>query len=266
MDLIGSQGPLAATLYPGKSPGLVFACGSGLADQEGNDQDVGFAPLGQLAQQLIELGLASLRFDRQGVGGSPGSFAGPEQTVADLLAVVEQARALLGPDLILVGHGEGAGLATLAATRTPCQGLILLAPPATFVRDLIEYASLAENTLLDTPPDDHRAALAALQDHYRERKHLFLFRPVLQVTCPILLIHGTMDWVFPTAESEQIACELTKIDKPPTLAILPDLDHWLVQTQTYRDLRANLQPHWLVDRRVAQTIRDWWDQCVDQGL
>ncbi|WP_287128966.1 S9 family peptidase [Candidatus Cyanaurora vandensis] len=256
MQLSVTRGHLHAEISPG-TPGVVFACGSALADRDGNDQDVGFAPLKQLAEQLTALGIGSLRFDRRGVGLSPGDFAGPEQTVQDFLTVIDQARELIGPELVLLGHAEGAGLAILAAGRTPCRGLILLAPPATFVRDLIEYGGMAEETLASTPKALHQEELTQLQAQYRARRRLFLLKPVLQVDCPILLIHGTMDWVYPPVESEQIAAELTKTGKPPTLAILPDLDHWLVQTQTWRSLEENLRPHWQVDARVSQQVCDW---------
>ncbi|WP_218082743.1 alpha/beta hydrolase family protein [Anthocerotibacter panamensis] len=256
------DGALAGELVAGAPPGVVFACGSALADRDGNDQDVGFAPLGQLALQLGDQGVSSLRFDRRGVGESAGNFAGPQQAVEDFLKVVEQAAQLpeIGPDPVLLGHAEGAGMAVVGAGRTAVRGLVLIAPPATMIHELISYGSLAQAALAQAPLEEHPDVLQKLQDEYRARSRPFLFRPVLRVACPVLILHGTMDWVFPPAEAEQIAAELERSGRRVTLEILPGLDHWLVSTRHWRALEDNLSPGWPVDPSVAQRIAHWiWE-------
>ncbi len=246
---------LHATAYPG-TIGVVFACGSALADRDGNDQDVGFRPLAQLAEQLALQGMGSLRFDRRGVGQSSGDFAGPEITLQDFDQVLNLARQHF-QHLVILSHAEGCGLGTLGALRHQVQGLILMAPPASSATALWGYGVAAEEALCLAPREHQPQALAVVQQNYRDRKPLFLFRPVLQVACPVLVIHGLMDWVFPPAESEQIAHELQKIGKPSTLVLLPGVDHWLIQTDHYRSLDQNLESHWHIDPEVALVLGRW---------
>ncbi len=259
IDFIVAGASLAGELVTGQAPGIILAYGSALADRDGNDQDVGFRPLGQLAEQLAQQGVSSLRLDRRGVGRSSGDFGGPQQAVEDFMEILKQAQSLpeLGEEPILLGYAEAAGLALLGAQKIRCRGLILIAPPATTMSDLLGYGSLCQSVLSAADPLEHSRLLTMIQTEYRQRKRLFLFRPVLQVTCPILLIHGAMDWVYPPVESEQIAEELAKAGKSCTLEILPDLDHWLVQTQHYRTSQENLSPGWQVDPRVAEMIAQW---------
>jgi pimeloyl-ACP methyl ester carboxylesterase len=245
---------LAGEALPGDLPGVVFACGSALTDQDGNDQDVGFAPLAQLAQQLASLGLSSLRFDRRGVGRSPGEFGSAQEAIEDFNAVIQGAEGLVGEQPFLLGHGEGVGLAIMGALQIPCRGLILLAPPAASVRDLFDYQREAEELLLDAAD---LSLLPELQARYQSRKRLFMLKPLLRVNCPVLLVHGANDWVYPPAESEQIAAEFQKINQPATLKILDGLDHWFVHSLSYRTSSENLHSSWKVDPQLAQVIWEW---------
>jgi putative redox protein len=71
-----------------------------------------------ISTALAEAGIATLRFDFTGLGGSGGDFANSDFTsnVSDLVAAADWLRSNHGPPAILVGHSLG-GAAVLAAAQ-----------------------------------------------------------------------------------------------------------------------------------------------------
>ncbi|MGC4892743.1 serine aminopeptidase domain-containing protein [Micromonospora sp. DT31] len=128
-------GTLALPDGPGPHPAALLLPSFGATDRDG---DLRHLPLGiqrQLAAALAGAGIASLRYDRRGVGGSTGEFlrTGFHDNVDDAAAVFAALRAdpaVNGGRLFLVGHGEGALTSiALAARGVPVAGLVLLAAP-----------------------------------------------------------------------------------------------------------------------------------------
>lgn len=136
---------LAGTItdVPAPSGAALLIVGSGRTDR---DSDVRL-PLHQvlrggitrsLARSLAAAGIASLRFDKRGVGASGGDYftAGMEQRASDArAALAELARRYPGLPLLAIGHSEGTYYAAqLAAGMTgsagPVAGAALLAGPA----------------------------------------------------------------------------------------------------------------------------------------
>ncbi|MFG0318022.1 MAG: alpha/beta fold hydrolase [Planctomycetota bacterium JB042] len=72
----------------------------------------------RIARALAERGVAVLRFDFTGLGGSEGEFANERfsSNVDDLVAAAAHLRATIGAPALLVGHSLG-GAAVLAAAR-----------------------------------------------------------------------------------------------------------------------------------------------------
>jgi alpha/beta superfamily hydrolase len=88
--IIDGDPPLAGTLtLPDRDrpvPAVVIASGSGPLDRDSNHRRARFDVARQLAVALAEAGLASLRYDKRGVGESPGDWraAGLHDNVDDL--------------------------------------------------------------------------------------------------------------------------------------------------------------------------------------
>jgi pimeloyl-ACP methyl ester carboxylesterase len=85
---------------------------------------VGHAVFRVLAHALAEAGIASLRFDKRGVGESGGDFAsaGPADFVADVVGAMEYAVGRTGVPherVGLIGHSEGGMVALTAAAERP---------------------------------------------------------------------------------------------------------------------------------------------------
>ena len=103
-------------------PVVLLVAGSGPTDRNGNNPGGGHNDAHRkLAQALAQQGIASVRYDKRGIAAS---FAATpherdlsvERYVADVVAWVQQLRGdKRFSQVILVGHSEGALIATLAA-------------------------------------------------------------------------------------------------------------------------------------------------------
>ena len=83
-----------------------------------------------LARAFGELGMATLRFNFRGVGGSSGVFDHGNGETDDVLAAIHWVRARRPQDQIwLAGFSFGAYVALRASARTDVSQLVLVAPP-----------------------------------------------------------------------------------------------------------------------------------------
>ncbi|MBM3776207.1 MAG: alpha/beta hydrolase [Acidobacteria bacterium] len=118
---------------PKGTPAVLLVTGSGPQDR--NEAIAGHRPFLVLADRLTRLGLAVLRVDDRGVGGSTGDLgkATLEDLAQDALAGVGylKGRKEIDPARIgLIGHSEGGLVAPMAAAgSTDLAFLVLLAAP-----------------------------------------------------------------------------------------------------------------------------------------
>jgi hypothetical protein len=120
-------GTLTLPQGPGPFPGVVLVSGSGPQDRD--ESLMGHKPFLVLADHLTRHGIAVLRYDDRGVGGSTGTFsaATSEDFTSDALAAVAylEARSDVGPAGI-VGHSEGGLVGPLAAVRSPGVAFVVM--------------------------------------------------------------------------------------------------------------------------------------------
>lgn len=87
----------------------------------------------RIAEQLTINGIAVLRFDFTGLGGSEGDFANTHfsSNVADLLAAADHLRKTHGAPAILIGHSLGGCAVLAAAHQIPeARAVVTIAAPA----------------------------------------------------------------------------------------------------------------------------------------
>jgi len=127
------QGSLLLPKSERAVPVALLIAGSGPTDRDGNNPAGRNDSLKRLAQGLAKMGVASLRYDKRGIGASQA--AGPDERglsvegyVSDALAWGEKLKG--DPrfsELILIGHSEGALIASLAAPKSEAAALISIA-------------------------------------------------------------------------------------------------------------------------------------------
>jgi hypothetical protein len=151
-----------------RPPAVLLIAGSGPTDRDGCSQSVAAPYLRNLADGLAARGIASLRYDKRGVGRS-AAVAPAEQDlrfdhyVADAERLLTWLRGRGDLGLIAVaGHSEGGLVAMRALAGTAADRLVLLAPPGrpfgAVVRDQLRATALPPSLL-----DEALAVLGALE-------------------------------------------------------------------------------------------------------
>ena len=120
----------------GTFPGVLLVPGSGQIDRNENAKKLAIDAFGEIATDLANKGIASLRYDKRGVGESQGDFwsTGFYDNVSDAataLHVLKFNEYIQPEHVFILGHSEGAIITTrLAATGADVAGVILLAGTA----------------------------------------------------------------------------------------------------------------------------------------
>lgn len=121
-----------------RAPAVVFLHGSGGEGRWASRY---------LATQFAAHGIASLIFDKRGVGGSSGDWrlAGPADLVADAVAAVASLRdePRIDPRRIGIhGHSQGGTLAPMVAVRSPHVAFVIASAAAGLPMDSVEVFSV----------------------------------------------------------------------------------------------------------------------------
>jgi uncharacterized protein len=125
-------GALTRVAAPGASPAALLLNGSGALDRDSNMPGQALNVANALAGALAAHGIASLRYDKRGVGESAGDYlsTGFHDETADALAALAVVRESAGVDpsrIAIIGHSVGATIAIrLAAARDWLAGIVLL--------------------------------------------------------------------------------------------------------------------------------------------
>jgi alpha-beta hydrolase superfamily lysophospholipase len=279
-----------------KVPGVVLVAGSGPTDRDGNNALVPerIDLLKQIAELLAEAGIATLRYDKRGIGASTprphGTLAEQERFFSwdNFVGDVAAAQAeLVKHDEIkpyataLLGHSEG-GLLVLAAAptiaRNPPHGMVLLATPgrplgeilraqiARGAPNLVAAAGQAMAAIQATGhvPSDLPRELEALFPSYGGPflQRLLSFDPaqaLLRSRLPCLLLQGTADrQVVPMEDVQPLIDALGKRDAPGEAAIVPSVSHnlKLVQWPTDAGFGGPIAP------AIASKLSAWMKQLL----
>jgi putative redox protein len=183
----------------------------------------------RIAARLVDHGIAVLRFDFTGLGGSDGEFANTNfsSNVADLEAAANYLRAAHGPPALLVGHSLGAAAVLAAAGDIPdAKAVATIAAPsdAQHVVGLfqeripeIEARGEAEVTLAGRSFTIKRQFLA---DAAEQR----LLDKVAALRRPLLVLHSPRDTTVDIANAGRI---FAAAKHPKSFISLDHADHLL---------------------------------------
>jgi alpha-beta hydrolase superfamily lysophospholipase len=153
----------------------VFLHGSGPQDRDENSPGLALHVFDTLAADLAAVGVASLRYDKRGVGQSTGELlnASVHDLAADARAAVRFARRVYetaGLPVYLVGHSEGSILALLlAGDEPPPAGMILLSPSVTPMEDVLRRQAAGVQATIERLPAAERQRLG-IPDGFDQRQ------------------------------------------------------------------------------------------------
>jgi uncharacterized protein len=122
-------GTLTVPQGRGPFPAVVLISGSGPQDRD--ETVFGFKPFRMIADNFTRQGIAVLRYDDRGMGGSTGDTekATSEDLAGDVIAAVAllRARPDIKPQAIgVMGHSEGGIIGPIVATRSPDVSFVIL--------------------------------------------------------------------------------------------------------------------------------------------
>ena len=295
---VPGEPPLAGTLTlpdsPRPAPAVLLASGSGPLDRDSNHRRARFDVSRQLAHALAAAGLASLRYDKRGVGGTPGDWraAGFTDNVDDLGRALETLAARPEVDagrVLLAGHSEGALLAAAVGSRAdgqlgvPVAGLALLAMSATPGEELLRWQARRIAPTLPAPvrgllrllridleakvAANHARIKATTTDvariggarlNARWHREFLAHDPrgdLARITVPVLALTGDEDLQVP---ADDLAVLAATVPGPVEVHRVPDLTHTLrrqVRAPSMRRYREELRRP--VDPEVLATVVAW---------
>jgi len=290
-DLVTPTGTISGTLTlpaaTGPSPVVLIVAGSGPTDRDGNSAGLRADSYRLLADALAAVGIASVRYDKRGIGLSASAMSG-EATLRfeDLVADAAGWLAKLVADtrfgtVAIAGHSEGSLIGMLAAQRGNCSAFVSLAGPGFPAADELRRQlapQLATSPELAAASDRILTALVAGRTADDVPQPLMvLYRPSVQpyliswfrydprvviakLEMPCTIVQGTNDVQIPVADARALAAAQPRAK----LVLIDGLTHVLKDASAatvveqiktvYQDPSLPIDPG--VVRAIAETLRD----------
>ncbi len=255
---------------------IVTITGSGQEDRDSAIGLEGYRPFRQIADSLARNGIATLRMDDRGMGGSGGTFKG--STSEDFgedaragLAYLRTRPEIRANRLGVLGHSEGAVITPIVADKEPTlRAIVLLAGVAEPARSALHFQmkNLIEHDAKLTPAqrESRIAAIPARIDSMMAAdpwlKFFLTYDPAAtmrRVKTPVLILTGSNDQ---QAAPEQVALEEAAFksggNKDVTARVIPGLNHLFVEDDDgFPGNYAKLPPPVMMRAEVVKIITDW---------
>lgn len=271
----------------------LFIGGSGAHDRHGRSGpiDLGYD---QLLDGLCRRGVASLRYDKRGMGGTPigndvltyGFEALVDDTRRCLAAARDEARSL-GVPLVGVGHSEGGLVALRLADDPEVSGVVLLAVAARPIdeviieqvrargldwgldqlvvegqvaefRQFIEAVMSADEAQWEAIGVAPRVlARAADARYYRELLAADPLALVAAVQRPMLIVHGEADLQVPVTDAARLAEFAVSSGRTAQLLVVPGVNHLLKSAATPPSIAEYYDRRRRVSRVVIDGVANW---------
>jgi len=285
IDLATPNGTIAGTLLLPATcpcPVVLIIAGSGPTDRDGNSPLLPGAnnSLKYLAEALAAKGIASVRYDKRGIGASRAAMQGGEAELRfdDYVDDAAGWLAKLRADhrfttVSVVGHSEGSLIGMIAARRAKADAFVSIAGAGRRAGAIIheqlaarvppELLAAADRTIAQLErgetPDSAPPALGAL---FRPSVQPYLISwfkydpaaEIAKLTIPTLIVQGTTDIQVSVADAKALGAAQPKA----TLVIVDGMNHVMksvpadqaAQVKSYGDPTLPVVPQ-LVDAIAA---------------
>ena len=228
-------------------PLVIIVAGSGPTDRDGNNPLLagrGYV-YRQIAEELKEAGIATLRYDKRGIGKSSGALQREEDLRFDYFVndVVSWAELLKSDErftkLVILGHSEGSLLGILAAGQIEVDGLITAAGAGRDMADVLleqfsrqpdPYRSEAEeiiealregNMVSDVSEELYGAFRSSIQPFLISCMQYDPGKEIGKLDIPILIIQGTTDIQITVEDARKLA----NANEVAELVIIDGMNH-----------------------------------------
>jgi pimeloyl-ACP methyl ester carboxylesterase len=277
-------------------PAVLLISGSGPVDRNSNAKRLPIDVMGQIAAHLAGHGITSLRYDKRGVGQSDGDYlsTGFNDNISDARAALTALRARPEVDadqVVVVGHSEGALIASVLAADEQLAGVALLAGAATNGKDVLRWQAQQVAATLPKPvkllmklfrqdlvrmqtkrlariesSTDDAIRIQFVKLNAKWFREFMSFEPVAalrQAAVPVLAITGTKDIQVNPAD---VALMDQVVQTPFTGHLVDDVTHLLrtepgtASVRTYK--KQARQP---LDERVTELLTDWMTTHTKNG-
>ena len=255
---------------------VITISGSGPQDR---DEFLGFGdfrPFRQLADSLARRGIAVLRMDDRGVGGSTGAFkhttsAEFAEDIRAGLAYLRSRPEIDGRRLAVVGHSEGAVIAPMVADAEPSvRGIVLLAGVARPVMSTLRMQMINninhDLKLTAAGRDSAITMIPARIDTMMAAdpwmKYFLTYDPTVtarRVRTPVLIITGANDQQAPPDQvAEQEAAFRAAGNVDVTAHVIPGVNHlFVVDPDGFPGNYTKLPAPVRVKAEVMGEVVDW---------
>lgn len=271
-------------------PCVLFITGSGKVDRDENHKKLKMDAFRQISARLAENGIASLRYDKRGVGESRGDYwsTGFHDNTADALCglgFLKTRNDIRHDKVFLLGHSEGAiQSARIAGKGAEIAGAVLVAGTARSGEEVMKWqgeqvfrtlkgfnAWLIKLLRID-PAKAQQKNLDKLKKTTRDTvrmqrvakinakwmREFLAYDPsedLARISVPVLAVTGGKDLQTPPADLERMA-ELVKA--PFESHVIPDMSH-IMRTDPGEPSLSHYreQVKRPVDSRLMDIVTDW---------
>ena len=252
---------------------LIIA-GSGPTDRDGNSGGLKMNYLKMLAEGLYENNIASIRYDKRGIGASvmPG-LKEDDLTFSDFISdaelwmdkIMDDSR--FG-DIVVIGHSEGSLIGMIASQNKKPNKFISIAGPgitmlATIRRQLKDQPpyilSMSEpileklekgQTVDSVPPLLNSLFRQSVQNYLISVSKYDPLVEISKLKCPVMIVQGTTDIQIEVLDAEKLA----ESNKNSKLLIIEGMNHILKEAPENRLL--NIQTYGNPDLKIKEGLVD----------
>lgn len=240
-------------------PVVLIIAGSGATDRDGNQPQLKNDSLKLLAHALAAEGIASLRYDKRGIGESAAAGAKEEQLRFEMyVGDAVQWAGMLREDsrfsrVGLIGHSEGSLIGMIATKQTKIDAFVSIAGLGRAAQEILRIQLSAQL------PKQLRAKFERILDELAAGRVVadappelaFLFRPTLQpyliswfkydpvreiagLDVPVLIVQGTTDLQVGVDDAKRLAAA----KREAKLVLVDNMNHVLKRAVTPAEQQA----------------------------